>query len=56
MLARRSECCEVSGRGAQLKKRRVRGSGLFVFAPSGQVSVGAIVQSSPEASNGAKVL
>lgn len=40
-----SERCGVRERGAQLKERRVRGSGLFVFAPSGQGTLGAIVQS-----------
>lgn len=48
VLARRAECgCGVRGRGAQLRERRVRGSGLFVFAPSGQVTIGAAVQQPP---------
>lgn len=33
------------GRRAQLQERRVRGSGLFVSAPSGRVTLGAAVQS-----------
>lgn len=44
MLAR-APSAAVRERAAQLKERRVRGSGLFVFAPSGQVTLGAIVQS-----------
>lgn len=33
----------------------MRGSGLFVLAPSGQVTIGVVVQSPPEASYRAKV-
>lgn len=34
----------------------MRGSGLFVFAPSGQVTLRAVVQSPPEAPNPTKAL
>lgn len=54
VLARRSECCGVRGRGAQLRERRVRGSGLFVFPPSDQVTLAAVVQSPPETSDQAE--